>query len=51
MQAGNQRYLVDKVLPMLPGELSNHICSLNSGEDRLAISCIMDIKRSGEVKL
>ncbi len=42
-------YLVEKVLPMLPPELSNDICSLNVREDRLAMSCIMDINNRGQV--
>ncbi|MBT8038389.1 MAG: ribonuclease R [Verrucomicrobiae bacterium] len=49
-ERGNSTYMADRVLPMIPRELSNHLCSLMPGVDRLTQCCLMKINKEGQIR-
>lgn len=49
LERGTSIYLTDRVIPMLPEELSNGVCSLNTGEDKLTLTCEMDVDKEGKI--
>jgi ribonuclease R len=49
LERGTSVYFADRVIPMLPQELSNGVCSLNAGEDKLTFSAIIELNKQGEI--
>lgn len=49
LERGTSVYFADRVIPMLPKEISNGVCSLNAGEDKLTFSAIIEVDKQGEI--